>query len=38
MDNKALALKISQRIKNDYFDYQPYEDFYGISKLMLGED
>ena len=38
MDNKALALKISQRIKKDYFDYQPYEDFYGISKLMLGED
>jgi len=38
MDNKALALRISQRIKKDYFDYQPYEDFYGISKLMLGED
>lgn len=38
MDNKLLSLKISERIKRDFFDYQPYEDFYGISKLMLGED
>ena len=38
MNNTELLSKISDAIQKRPNEYQAYEDFYGISKLMLGED
>ena len=39
MDLNIVALKIREKIKNgDYFDYQPYEDLYGIGREIQKSD
>ena len=38
MDNKELAIKIFAAIEKRPLEYQVYEDYYGISRLMLDED
>ena len=38
MDLKSLSLKISEKIKKDIYEYQPYEDYYGIAKAIMEED
>lgn len=38
MDLKGLSLKIAGKVKEEWFGYQPYEDFYGIMKAVLPED
>lgn len=38
MDNKELALRISREIEKRPLEFQVYEDYYGISRLMLDED
>lgn len=38
MDLKALGLKIIEKIKKDPFEYQAYEDYYGIMKTLLPMD
>ena len=35
MDLKALGFKIIEKIKKDPFEYQAYEDYYGIMKTLL---
>lgn len=37
MDLKTLGFRISEKIKKDWFEYQPYEDYYGIMRAMLPE-
>lgn len=38
MDLKALGLKIIEKIKKEWFEYQPYEDYYGISREIQKTD
>ena len=37
MDLKTLGFRISEKIKKDWFEYQPYEDYYGIMRALLPE-
>ena len=38
MDLKELSQKILERVKRDFYDYQPYEDYYGVMKALLPEE
>ena len=38
MDLKELGLKIAGKIEKDWFEYQAYEDYYGIMKALLPDD
>ena len=38
MDYTKVCNLIAEKIKKAPFEYQAYEDYYGIMKAMLGED
>lgn len=38
MDLNKLAFKISEKIKKEWFIYQPYEDYYSVMKALLPEN
>ena len=38
MDYRATAIKIADRLKKEAYSFQPYEDFYVVMRMYMGEN